>query len=186
MCRYLYDFVFFEAVFSYLHRFVTICFNLQLFAAICNYSMLYKFVMCFLNVWHVIWMYDVTYEGIVCDIHVWYAMWCIVVGCAVVEHSLWAHVWPGPRADPRAGPGPGLFAVYGRPQKEPPPRKKQHTIYLDMCKFTCFRHLSWNFANMAFPEQMTITTRTAANFCTKRRAVQPPRFFLFLWWLLES
>ena len=95
MCRYLYDFVFFEAVFSYLHRFVTICFNLQLFAAICNYSMLYKFVMCFLNVWHVIWMYDVTYEGIVCDIHVWYAMWCIVVGCAVVEHSLWAHVWPG-------------------------------------------------------------------------------------------
>ena len=33
---------------------------------------------------------------------------------------------------------------------------------------------------MASPAEMTITTRTASTFCTKRRAVQPPIFFLEL------
>ena len=49
-----------------------------------------------------------------------------------------------------------------------------------MCSFTCFGNFFWNFANMASPAEMTITTRTASKFCAKRRAVQPPIFFLEL------
>ena len=49
-----------------------------------------------------------------------------------------------------------------------------------MCSSTCFSHFLWNFANMASPAEMTITTRTASKFCAKRRAVQPPIFFLEL------
>ena len=49
-----------------------------------------------------------------------------------------------------------------------------------MCIFMCFSNFLWNFANMASPAEMPITTRTASTFCTKRRAVQPPIFFLEL------
>ena len=51
---------------------------------------------------------------------------------------------------------------------------------LEMCSCTRFNHFLWNFANMASPAEMTITTRTASKFCARRRAVQLPIFFLEL------
>ena len=71
----------------------------------------------------------------------------------------WAQL--GPFFAAGAGPGP-----------------KQNITYLEMCSFTCFHYVSWNFANTASSGEMTITTRTVLNFCTKRRAVQPPIFLL--------
>ena len=49
---------------------------------------------------------------------------------------------------------------------------------LKMCSCTRFIYnFLWNFANMASPAEMTITTRTASKFCARRRAVQLPIFF---------
>ena len=98
-----------------------------------------------------------------------------------------ARTGPGPGQDrARTGPGPGWgraragpFAVYGRPQKISTSQKIQHTIYFEMCDFVS-HSLFMNFANMASPAEMTITTRTASKFCAKRRALQPPIFFLEL------
>ena len=46
--------------------------------------------------------------------------------------------------------------------------------------FACSSHFPGIFANMGFQAEMTIATRTASKSCTKRRAVQPPMFFLEL------
>ena len=51
---------------------------------------------------------------------------------------------------------------------------------LTMCSFTFFIYFLLNFANMASPGEMIITTRTASKFCAKRCAVQPPIFVLEL------
>ena len=47
---------------------------------------------------------------------------------------------------------------------------------LRMCNLMRLNNFLWNFANMASPAEMTITTRTASKFCAKRCAVQPPIF----------
>ena len=41
----------------------------------------------------------------------------------------------------------------------------------------CFRNFLWNFANMASPAEMIITTRTASKFCTKNVLYRTPPFF---------
>ena len=49
-----------------------------------------------------------------------------------------------------------------------------------MCSFTRLNNFLWNSANMAPQAEMTITTRTASEFCEKRHGLQPPIFFLEL------
>ena len=101
----------------------------------------------------------------------------------------------GPRAGPGTGPGTGPWAAPGPGQgqakgqalrclrqtsEKRAPQKKQDPIYLEMCSFTCLGKFSLNFANIASPAEMTITTSTASKFCAKRCTVQPPIFFLEL------
>ncbi len=43
--------------------------------------------------------------------------------------------------------------------------KNRHVLYVKMCSFDRFTNFSWNFAKMASPAEMTITTRTASKFC---------------------
>ena len=57
----------------------------------------------------------------------------------------------------------------------------EHAIsgnHTDCVVFTVFCMSTKKKTNMASPAQMTITTRTASKFCTKRRALQLPIFFL--------
>ena len=84
----------------------------------------------------------------------------------------WAHVWPLAKA-----------RALGRSRQTSTKTaswKKQRTMYLELCSFTCVMHFLKNFANMAFPAEMAITTRTASGFRAKRRAAQPPTVFLEL------
>ena len=91
-----------------------------------------------------------------------------------------AHVWP--RAQGRAQGRAWAWALccLRQTSKQNASWKKQHTIYFEMYRFTCFSCFLLNFANMASPTEMTITTRSASQICTKRRAVQPLIFFLEL------
>ena len=129
-------------------------------------------------------------------IHVWFYFGCL---------DLYLGVWtclrvqrpgpgPGPGQDqagtmtrPGPGPGPGRAQSQDRAlrclrhtSKKAPPRK-YNIPYTLKCVILCFSHFLWNFANMASPAEMTITTRTASKFSTKKTRLLASTTYLYIW-----
>ena len=158
---------------------------------------------CTLGVWTCIWVSGLVFwvSGLVfgcldLSLGVWNCLWVPGPGSGPGPSQAQSRAQDqdqaGPRTRTRPGPGPGPGRAQGRAQgqdralrclrqtsKKAPPRK-YNIPYTLKCVILCFSHFLLNFANMASPAEMTITTRTASKFCAKRRAVQPPIFVLEL------
>ena len=127
---------------------------------------------------------DLYLGGWTCISGVWTCIsgvWTCILDVWTCILGVWTCILGG-RAQgqgPRPGPGPGPALSMADFNKKAT-SGKNNIPYTLKCVMWCFRNCLWNFAHMASPTEMTITTRFASKFCAKRRGLQPPIFFLEL------